>query len=297
MDTTKSVLIAGGSGLIGKQLTKMLIERGYSVYKLSRNAGKQGYIQWDPRLKKVDEKHLDRIHILINLAGANIGDKNWTTARKKELIDSRVQSTEFLSEIAAKMPKLSYYIGASGVNCYDEIQQKVFQESDDYGSDFLSKLVRDWETASDRFSGICPYMKLRIAMVLSNQGGSLNAMKGPIKFGLGSPLGTGNQFHPWIHIDDLCRMILFGIDNKLEGTYNAVAECDTNRTMMKGIAKYMHRPFFLPAVPSAILKFILGERSMLVLADLRVSNEKIKNTGFVFKYDKLNKALKVLFSK
>ena len=297
MDTTKSVLIAGGSGLIGKQLTKMLIERGYSVYKLSRNAGKQGYIQWDPRLKKVDEKHLDRIHILINLAGANIGDKNWTTARKKELIDSRVQSTEFLSEIAAKMPKLSNYIGASGVNCYDENQQKVFQESDDYGSDFLSTLVRDWETASDRFSGICPYMKLRIAMVLSNQGGSLNAMKGPIKFGLGSPLGTGNQFHPWIHIDDLCRMILFGIDNKLEGTYNAVAECDTNRTMMKGIAKYMHRPFFLPAVPSAILKFILGERSMLVLADLRVSNEKIKNTGFVFKYDKLNKALKVLFSK
>ena len=297
MDTTKSVLIAGGSGLIGKQLTKMLIERGYSVYKLSRNAGKQGYIQWDPRLKKVDEKHLDRIHILINLAGANIGDKNWTTARKKELIDSRVQSTEFLSEIAAKMPKLSYYIGASGVNCYDENQQKVFQESDDYGSDFLSTLVRDWETASDRFSGICPYMKLRIAMVLSNQGGSLNAMKGPIKFGLGSPLGTGNQFHPWIHIDDLCRMILFGIDNKLEGTYNAVAECDTNRTMMKGIAKYMHRPFFLPAVPSAIFKFFLGERSMLVLADLRVSNEKIKNTGFVFKYDKLNKALKVLFSK
>jgi len=297
MDTTKSVLIAGGSGLIGKQLTKMLIERGYLVYKLSRNAGKQGYIQWNPKLKKVDEKQLGRIHILINLAGANIGDKNWTTSLKKELIDSRVQSTEFLSEIAAKMPNLSYYIGASGVNCYDENQQKVFQESDDYGSDFLSTLVRDWETASDRFSGICPYMKLRIAMVLSNRGGSLTAMKRPVYFGLGSPLGTGNQFHPWIHIDDLCRMILFGIDNKLEGTYNAVADCDTNRTMMKGIAKYMHRPFFLPAVPSAILKFILGERSMLVLADLRVSNEKIKKTGFVFKYDKLSKALKVLFPK
>ena len=88
MEETKTVLIAGGSGLIGKQLTKMLKERGYSVYKLSRNAGKQGYIQWDPKLKKVDEKHLDRIHILVNLAGANIGDKNWTSARKKELIDS-----------------------------------------------------------------------------------------------------------------------------------------------------------------------------------------------------------------
>jgi uncharacterized protein (TIGR01777 family) len=193
MDTTKSVLIAGGSGLIGKQLTKMLKERGYFVYKLSRNAGKQGYIQWDPKSKKVDEKQLARIDILINLAGANIGDKNWTTARKKELIDSRVQSTEFLSEMAAKMPKLMYYVAASGVNCYNENEQKVFQESDDYGSDFLSSLVRDWETASDRFSGICPYMKLRIAMVLSNKGGSLTAMKRPINFGLGSPLGTGNQ--------------------------------------------------------------------------------------------------------
>jgi uncharacterized protein (TIGR01777 family) len=297
METTKTVLIAGGSGLIGKQLTKMLIERGYLVYKLSRSGGKQGYIQWDPKSKKVDEKHLDRIHILINLAGANIGDKNWTSARKKELIDSRVQATEFLSEIASKMPKLIYYIGASGVNCYDENQQKVFQESDDYGSDFLSTLVRDWETASDRFSGICPYMKLRIAMVLSSRGGSLTAMKRPVYFGLGSPLGSGNQFHPWIHIDDLCRMMLFGIDQKLEGTYHAVADCDTNRTMMKGIAKYMHRPFFFPAVPSAILKFILGERSMLVLANLRVSNEKIKHAGFAFKYEKLNKALKALFSK
>lgn len=297
MEETKTVLIAGGSGLIGKQLTKLLEEQGYLVYKLSRNATKQGDIQWDPKSKKVDEKQLGQIHILINLAGANIGDKNWTSVRKKDLIDSRVQSTEFLSEIAAKMPKLIYYVGASGVNCYEENQQKFFQESDDYGSDFLSTLVRDWENASDRFSGICPYMKLRIAMVLSSEGGSLTAMKRPVYFGLGSPLGTGNQFHPWIHIDDLCRMILFGIDKKLEGTYNAVADCDTNRTMMQGIAKHMHRPFFLPAVPSAILKFILGERSMLVLADLRVSNEKMKHTGFAFKYDKLDKALSALFSK
>jgi uncharacterized protein (TIGR01777 family) len=297
MEETKTVLIAGGSGLIGKQLTKVFKERGYRVYKLSRNARKQGHIEWNPKTKQIDEKHLGRIHILINLAGANIGDKNWTSSRKQELIDSRVQSTEFLSELALKMPKLSYYVGASGVNCYPLTRDKVFKEEDEYGSDFLSTLVRDWEKASDRFDGICPYMKLRIAMVLSNRGGSLTAMKRPVFFGLGSPLGSGNQYHPWIHIDDLCRMILFGIDHQLQGTYNAVAECDTNRTMMKGIAKYMHRPFFLPPVPSGILKFFLGERSMLVLADLRVSNDKIKNAGFEFKFDKLNKALKGLFSK
>jgi uncharacterized protein (TIGR01777 family) len=195
------------------------------------------------------------------------------------------------------MPKLVYYIGASGVNCYDVQQAKVFHEEDEFGSDFLSTLVRDWENASDQFQGICPYMKLRIAMVLSNRGGSLNAMKRPVFFGLGSPLGSGNQYHPWIHIDDLCRIILFGMDHQLEGTFNAVADCDTNRTMMKGIAKYMRRPFFLPALPSGILKFFLGERSMLVLSDLRVSNDKMKKTGFEFKFDKLNKALKALFPK
>ncbi len=297
MEEIKTVLIAGGSGLIGKQLTKVLKERGYRVYKLSRNARKQGHVQWNPRTKQVDEKCLSRIRVLINLAGANIGDKNWTTSRKQELIDSRVESTLFLSELASKMPKLVYYIGASGVNCYDVDQAKVFREEDDYGPDFLSTLVRDWESASDHFQGICPYMKLRIAMVLSDRGGSLNAMKRPVFFGLGSPLGSGNQYHPWIHIDDLCRIILFGMDHQLEGTFNAVADCDTNRTMMKGIAKYMRRPFFLPAVPSGILKFFLGERSMLVLSDLRVSNDKIKQTGFEFKFDKLNKALKALFPK
>lgn len=297
MEEIKTVLIAGGSGLIGKQLTKVLKERGYRVYKLSRNARKQGQVQWNPKTKQIDENHLSKINILINLAGASIGDKNWTTPRKQELIDSRVESTIFLSELAAKMPKLAYYVGASGVNCYDLSQNKVFQETDEYGSDFLSTLVRDWESASDHFQGICPYMKLRIAMVLSDRGGSLNAMKRPIFFGLGSPLGSGNQYHPWIHIDDLSRIILFGIQHQLVGTFNAVADCDTNRTMMKGIAKHMRRPFFLPAVPSGILKFFLGERSMLVLSDLKVSNDKIKQTGFEFKFDKLYKALKALFPK
>lgn len=297
MEELKTVLIAGGSGLIGKQLTKVFKERGYRVYKLSRNARKQGHVQWNPKTKQVDEKYLSRVNILINLAGANIGNRNWTEKRKKELIDSRVESTEFLSELASKMPHLNYYVGASGVNCYEMDAERVFSEEDAYGTDFLSVLVKDWEKASDRFDGICPYVKLRIAMVLSNRGGSMNAMKRPINFGLGSHIGPGTQYHPWIHIDDLCRMILFAIEQKLEGTYNAVAHCDTNRTMMKGIAKYMKRPFFFPAVPSFVLKFFLGERAMLVLSDLRVSNDKIVNAGFSFKYDQLNKALKALFPK
>ena len=297
MEEFKTVLIAGGSGLIGKKLTKVFKERGYRVYKLTRFPKKQGHVYWNPKAKKIDDKYLSRVHVLINLSGANIGEKNWTEKRKKELIDSRVESTKYLSEIAAQMPLLKYYVGASGVNCYDLNQRKVFHEEDAYGDDFLSSLVEKWEKASDLFHGICPYLKIRIAMVLSDQGGSLNAMKKPISFGLGAPLGTGYQHHPWIHIDDLCRLILYGIEQNLEGTYNAVANCDTNKTMMRGIAKYMNRPFFLPPIPSAILKFFLGERATLVLSDLRVSNSKIKKAGFTFKYEQLHKALKALFSK
>ena len=290
----ETIVIAGGSGLIGKHLTKVFKERGYRVYKLTRNARKQGQVQWNPSKREIDEKILDRVHVLINLAGANIGQKRWSMSRKKELIESRVNATEFLSELAEKMPKLSYYVGASGINCYPLSEDKVFTEEDSYGTDFLSTLVRDWEAASDRFEGKCPYMKLRIAMVLSNRGGSLAVMKRPIYFGLGSPIGKGTQYHPWIHIEDLCRMILFGIEQHLTGTYHAVAHCDTNRDMMKGIAKHLHRPFFLPAIPAGILKIMLGEKSMLVLSDLRVSNDKIKKEGFQFKFENLNKALKSL---
>ncbi|MFM6934610.1 MAG: TIGR01777 family oxidoreductase [Flavobacteriales bacterium] len=294
MEETKTVLIAGGSGLIGTELSRLLSKSSYKVKFLSRNKSTASTIFWNPQLKEIDEKEIQDVSILINLAGANIGQKRWSIARKKELIESRVNATEFLSELAEKMPKLSYYVGASGVNCYPLSEDKVFTEEDSYGTDFLSTLVRDWEAASDRFEGKCPYMKLRIAMVLSNRGGSLAVMKRPIYFGLGSPIGKGTQYHPWIHIEDLCRMILFGIEQHLTGTYHAVAHCDTNRDMMKGIAKHLHRPFFLPAIPAGILKIMLGEKSMLVLSDLRVSNDKIKKEGFQFKFENLNKALKSL---
>jgi len=297
MNKPKTVLIAGGSGLVGTNLARLLRDKGYAVKFLTRQKSNDSLIHWNPKTKEIDLQELIDVDVVVNLAGANIGDRNWTDARKKELIASRIDSTLFLSEIAAKMPALSYYVGASGVNCYELIPNRIVSESDAFGSDFLSTLVRDWEAASDQFQAHCPYMKLRIAMVLSGKGGSLEAMKKPISFGLGSPLGKGTQYHPWIHIDDLSRMILFGMEQHLTGTYHAVANCDQNRTMMKEISRQMKRPFFLPAVPAFLLKMILGERSMLVLSDLQVSNDKIKKTGFQFQFEQLTDALKAIFQK
>lgn len=297
MKETKTVLIAGGSGLIGTNLANLLRTNGFAVKFLSRQASSDSCIHWNPKTKEINVDELADVNVIVNLAGANIGDRNWTQVRKKELVDSRIESTLFLSELAPKMPGLLYYIGASGVNCFDVTQEKTFHEEDPYGTDFLSQLVKEWEAASDSFQGVCPYMKLRIAMVLAKEGGSLDAMRKPISLGLGSPLGKGTQYHPWIHIDDLARLMLFGIENALTGTYHAVANCDQNKTMMKEIAREMKKPFFLPPVPGFLLKWLLGERAMLVLSDLTVSNQKIKQTGFTFHFEHLTDALKSIFAK
>jgi NAD dependent epimerase/dehydratase family enzyme len=134
-------------------------------------------------------------------------------------------------------------------------------------------------------------------MVLSRHGGSLHLMKLPITMGLGSPIGSGEQTNPWIHIDDLCRLMLFALDNNLQGTFNALGGNDTNTEMTKRLAKWLKRPLFLPNVPAFMLRLILGERAILVLSDLRASNQKIKEAGYSFKYSSLDSVFKSFFKK
>ncbi|MEN9700270.1 MAG: hypothetical protein RLZZ301_1468 [Bacteroidota bacterium] len=295
--TTATVLIAGGRGLIGGHLTRYFKERGYRVYKLTRNPKRRGHIHWNPDANEINAAKLDRIHILINLCGENIGSKRWTNKRKGQLMASRIRSTEFLASLIPQMPNLRYYIGASGVNCYDPISGKIFQESDAYGTDYLSNLVMHWEAAHDAVVAQVPGSIFRIAMVLSRHGGSLHALKIPVQLGLGAPIGTGEQYHPWIHIDDLCRMMLYACDENLKGVYHAVAANDTDKALIKSLAKWLKRPLLLPNIPGFLMRIVLGERATLVLSDLRVSNDKIKQSGFVFKYKKLDDAFKAFFKK
>ena len=289
----KTVLIAGGCGLIGKELQKRLTIKGYKVYSLTRRAKARGQIYWDPQKQTFESKHLDEINIIINLAGANIGEKRWTTERKEELHDSRIQATNFLFLLTKHMPQLEYYVGASGVNCYKE-DGTIHSETDVFGTDFLSQLVKDWEEASFSFQQKCKTSVLRTAVVLTDTGGSMDKMLGPVKLGIGSALGDGKQHMPWSHVEDICNMYIFAIENQLEGTYNAVADCTPNKDFMRQLAKTVKRPFFFPAVPAFILKWVLGEMSSLVLSDLQASNEKIKSAGFTFRFPNLEEALENL---
>jgi uncharacterized protein (TIGR01777 family) len=292
----KTVLIAGGSGLIGKKLNQVLSKKGYKVHTLTRTAKHRGQIYWNPSQQTIEGKHLDKVNIIINLTGENIGEKRWTDDRKKALRDSRLKTTQFLHSLVSNFPNLEYYISASGINCYEQ-DDEVHVESDPYGNDFLSKLVKEWEAMSDLFESNCKVAKLRISMVLSKRGGALDKMLLPVKLGLGSPIGTGKQMMPWIHIEDLCNLFVYAIENELTGTYNAAANCDSNHDFMKALAKALKRPFFMPKVPAFLLKLILGEMSTLVLDSTNASNEKIKNTGFVFQYENIQSTLNALFKR
>jgi len=292
----KTVLIAGGSGLIGKKLNQVLSKKGYKVYTLTRSAKHRGQIYWNPTQQTIEGKHLDKVNIIINLTGENIGEKRWTNERKKALRDSRIKTTQFLHSLVANLPNLEYYISASGINCYEQ-DDKVHIESDPFGKDFLSKLVKEWEAMSDLFESNCKVAKLRISMVLSKRGGALDKMLLPVKLGLGSPIGTGKQMMPWIHIDDLCNLFIFAIENELTGIYNATANCDSNRNFMNALAKALNRPFFMPKVPAFLMKLMLGEMAALVLNSTNASNEKVKNAGFIFQHEDIEATLSSFFKR
>jgi uncharacterized protein (TIGR01777 family) len=292
-----TVLIAGGSGLIGSALTQHFEARGFRVFKLTRKPTQPDHLFWDPPAKQIDTTQLDQIDVLINLVGENIGAKRWTTKRKAQILSSRVQSTHFLSSLIPQMTNLQYYIGASGVNCYENLSGKVFTEEDAYGTDFLATVVKDWEAAHELVLKQVPGSIFRISMVLAGHGGSLQLMKLPISLGIGSPIGTGEQTNPWIHLDDLCRLLLFAVEQKLQGTFNAVGNCDTNAVMTKLLAKWLRRPLLLPNIPAFMLRLLLGERAVLVLSDLRASHQKIKQAGFSFQYATLDSAFESFFKK
>lgn len=284
-------LISGGRGLVGKALGNMLKRQGHTVYKLSRRPKRKGHIYWNPEKQSIEGKHLHKIEVIINLAGANIGAQKWSNKRKLELINSRVNSIQFLKQTAATMPNLNYYISASGINCYGYNSQIEKEESDDYGNDFLSELVKEWEAASNSFKEICPVAILRIALVVDKKGGALKKIMKPIKLGVGSPLGSGQQYLPWIHIKDLCRMFIHCIEHKKEGIFNAANGYISNQEFMKTISKKMQKPFFFPAIPKPILSFFLGEMSTMLTESLKVSNQKIKQNGFEFLFPDFDSAM------
>ncbi|SFS74057.1 TIGR01777 family oxidoreductase [Lutibacter maritimus] len=295
-----SILVTGGTGLIGKHLCDILLKKGHKVFILSRNSSnKPNIFKWDIENNYIDENAIKNTDYIIHLAGAGIADKRWTPKRKKLLINSRVSSANLLyTKVKVLNPNLKGFIAASGIGFYGAITtNKIFTENDSAGNDFLSTICTHWENASLQFNALnIRTVILRTGVVLTKKGGALEKIVKPIKFGFGAALGTGKQYMPWIHIDDLCEMYVQAIENpELTGIYNAVApEYCTNKILTKEIAEVLNKPLFLPNIPALILKIILGKLSNILLEGSRVASNKIVKTGFEFKFSTLKNALKNL---
>lgn len=296
----KSVLISGATGLIGKSLSKHLEEKGYEVRLLSRTK-KNGHYFWDPGKGIIDETIFENLDAIIHLAGASIA-KRWTNSYKKELYESRVDTAQLLFDYAKKLnAPIQTFITASGANYYGtETTDIVFEEIHPFTDDFLGRICFDLEQTAKQFESIGSRVcAVRTAAVLSPDGGMLKELSPLANHYLLSPLGSGKQILPWIHIDDLVDMYVFLLENEtLSGAFNASAtEKITNKKFTFALAESLNKKVILPAVPGFVLKAILGEMSSIILEGSAISNSKIKNSGFEFQFEELKPALKDLLHK
>lgn len=297
---SSSVLITGGSGLIGRYLTSALMSEGYTVSHLSRNGGTNAKVKvfkWNPENKFIDPKAFEGVDYLIHLAGANIGEKRWTKRRKEEIVRSRVASTEFLNEIiSGDKIHLKAFIAASATGYYGSVTtDRIFTERDPSSEDFLGTTCRLWEEGADLFArmGIRTVI-IRTGVVLEKSDSALSRLMKPARFGLAVRLGNGRQYFPWIHIYDLCKIYVKAVkDESMQGPYNAVApEQPDHNDFVRTMAAVMGIPFFLPPLPAWILRAVLGEMSDIVLKGSRISCEKIIKAGYIFRFEKLEGALR-----
>jgi uncharacterized protein len=300
MDT---VLISGGTGLVGRHLIARLKEIGYDVALLSRNSGQKTGVQiyyWDPDKSEIDSGAISDADYIIHLAGANIGERRWTSERRKLILESRVKSGDLLlRSVTGNSHKIKAFISASAVGYYGAVtSDKIFSEEDTPSGDFLGETCRKWEQSADRFeeNGIRT-IKIRTGVVLSSHGGALAKMVIPVRMGFGSAIGSGNQFMPWIHIEDLCNIYIRAIEDiKMRGAYNAVApDFRTNKEFTRSLAHSLRKPFWFPNIPAFALKMLFGEMSDILLKGSRVSSGKIISTGYSFKFPDLENALNDLF--
>jgi uncharacterized protein len=297
-----TVLIGGGTGLIGMRLSFLLKQKGYEVIHLSRKGDLNAVFpryEWNLNTGEIDEEAIRKMDYVINLAGAGIADKRWTASRKRLIIESRVKSM-LLFQIAfqetGKSPKS--FIAASATGFYGACGDEWLYENSSSGTGFLSESTREWEKSTKELES--PNMRIvtvRIGIVLSTKGGALPKIVLPQNFRLGIYFSSGKQYYPWIHIDDLCNIFIKSIeDEQITGTYNGVAPNPvTNFELTKAIAKAKNKKVLMMSVPSFLLGFGMGEMSDVVLTSARASAQKIEKSGFNFKFPKIIPALKDLF--
>lgn len=290
----ETVLITGGSGLIGSHLSKKLLERGYKVRVLSRNATQPDSFYWNPKTGTIDPNAFIQADHIIHLAGENIGEKWWTSGRKQEILDSRVRTARMLLDgIMSNQASIQTYISASAIGYYG-YGDTPCHEGAPLGSGFLAKVCKHWESIADEFhaKGIRT-VKIRTGLVLSKSGGVIPQLFTFYKYGLGLSFGNGKQWVSWIHIDDLCEIYVQALQQKhWNGPYNAVApEILTNKNFIKTMCMHLRKPFWDIGIPAFLFQWILGERSELLLKGNKVVPLRLEQEKFTFRYFEIGTAL------
>ncbi|MFM8806043.1 MAG: TIGR01777 family oxidoreductase [Sphingomonadales bacterium] len=305
-----TVLITGATGLVGNALVPALLQRGYRLILLTRTRqahtlpyathAEVRYVYWNPSQAALDAEVLRQADHIVHLAGANVADKRWTAAQKKEIVDSRVQSGRLLVD---RLKEITHrplsFVGASAIGWYgadSEAHSDPFSETDPYDSGFLGDTCRQWEESTEPLTALgIRRVILRIGIVLSRKAGALPEFERPLRFGMAPILGSGKQIISWIQLQDLVSMIIFSIEQStLQGIYNATAPSPVSQyALMKALARQRNQLFIPVPVPAFLLKWLMGEMSIEVLKSTRVSAVKVQQAGFFFSYPSIEEALPV----
>ena len=302
----KNVLITGGSGFIGKHLTRLLIEKGFSVSIFSRTfkqkTGNVSFFKWDIANGFIEDDAVLKADYIIHLAGEGIAQKRWSAKRKEDIIQSRAQSVALIYEVLKKHNnKLEAFVSASGIGIYGAINgEQICSENTPPENDFLGSTCQLWELAADDIASLgIRTVKIRTGLVLGKAEGFLKTLTPIFKLKLGSALGSGKQYMPWIHVDDLCAIYLEAINNtEMIGAYNAAINDNTNNEIFsKTLCKIYGYSLWLPNLPSFLIKIALGEMAQILLTGRRVSSDKIEKLGFQFRFKNLHNALRDCIAK
>jgi uncharacterized protein len=298
----QTILITGGTGLLGTALTTMLVQKGYKVIILSRTEKQSqnpnvSFKVWNIAKQFIDPNAIAEADHIIHLAGAGIAEKRWTAERKNEIEKSRVESGKLLvSAIKSQSHKIQTLVSASGAGYYGADNGVPFTETMPANNDFLGNTCQNWENATQEIETLnIRRVILRISVVLCKNGGALKEFLTPLKFRLATTLGSGKQITSWVHIADLCNSFIFAIENKsVNGIYNiATSQPVSNHQLITALAKQKYGNYFLPIpVPAFMLKIMLGQMSQIILKSVTVNNQKSLDAGFVYFYNNIEDALK-----
>ena len=295
------IVVSGSTGLIGSSLVDGLMRRGDDVVRLIRRpqAASGGALRWDPERSTIDRAGLEGVDAVIHLAGENVFGR-WSTAKKQRIRDSRVQGTRLVSDAVAALTKRpAVLLAASAIGYYGDQGDTRLTERSPAGGDFLAEVARDWEaaTASAARAGV-RVVNMRFGVVLTPSGGALGKMLPPFRLGLGGPVGSGNQYVSWIELGDAIRAILHLLERSdLAGPVNMTAPAPvTNRELATSLGRVLHRPSVM-SVPAFALKLAFGaEGAEMLQGGQRVLPERLVASGFKFKFETIEPALRHLLA-